>query len=276
MVGPTRDWIVRQLSLGEFSTVCEVWRKSAGMALKIAMVAFVLSVLAHVGLAAVGLLPFALKDGLLVNTIVAPPIGFFVALFAYAVVGLAIFDLGVSREELQRISSTDVLSGLANRRAFQDAYTDRLEDRVMILFDIDRFKDINDTYGHAAGDMVIARVGAALRKIFDSDCLVARIGGEEYGVLCWKRSIEEVHALAETARRAVAELKFSVSGQAFTATVSGGLAAAPADLSFGAAFSLADKALYAAKAEGRNCFAGGEARAAAHNAATSSAAQLRA
>jgi len=252
MVGVTRNWIVRQLMLGEFGSYREVCRKSVWVALKVSVLAYGLNLGAHFLMYGFGLLPYSLGAALIVATLLTPPITFILSVTAYLAVGFAIHDLGVSRRELERLSRTDMLSGLANRRAFQDAFDACERDKSMVVFDIDSFKAINDGHGHSTGDTAIAEVAKELSAVFGERSLCARIGGEEFAVFSSDVPFAAFAALAETARIRIARLRISADAGDFGLTVSGGVARARAQEKFGESFSNADKALYAAKTGGRN------------------------
>jgi diguanylate cyclase (GGDEF)-like protein len=169
-----------------------------------------------------------------------------------------------ANEELERLSATDGLTGLANRRAFDQAFDvewrrGRRRGRALalILLDVDDFKGYNDTYGHAAGDRCLSRIGAALagvgRRPGD---LVARYGGEEFAVLLPGASLDGATAIAEIVRRRVRELVIPHAGSqvAPVVTVSLGVASTvphPAEHR-DVLFTLADQALYRAKRNGRD------------------------
>ena len=252
MTGMVRNWIVRQLMLGEFGSYQEVCRKSVWVALKVSVLAYGLNLGAHFLMYGFGLLPYSLGAALIVATLLTPPITFILSVTAYLAVGFAIHDLGVSRRELERLSRTDMLSGLANRRAFQDAFDACERDKAMVVFDIDRFKTINDSFGHSTGDTAIAEVANMLAAVFGDRSLVARIGGEEFAAFSSDMQFAEFAALAEIARVRIAGLRISAGMGDFGVTVSGGICQAWADQKFGDSFTCADKALYAAKTGGRN------------------------
>lgn len=259
-----REWIVDQLMFGEFASYRDVCRKSVWVGLKVSLVAYVLNLSAHFLLHAFGLMPYSLGSALVLATVLTPPITFVVSVAAYIAVGCAIHDLGVSRAEFERLSRTDMLSGLANRRAFLDRFDSCARDKAMLVIDLDRFKSVNDNYGHTTGDEVIVKVGKMLATVFDDRCLCARIGGEEFAVFCWDIPFGEFMALAEVARKRIAGMRIAARDEDFSVTVSGGLARALPHEHFGEVFSRADKALYAAKSGGRDrivpCYdAGGDA-----------------
>jgi diguanylate cyclase (GGDEF)-like protein len=126
----------------------------------------------------------------------------------------------------------------------------------LILVDIDRFKRINDRYGHAVGDEVLRRVGRMLREAVRGTDLCARLGGEEFGILMRVARKEDAPALAAKLCRRLAAARFSaeVDGAArdFRVTASFGVATG-AGVDVDALYREADTALYRAKASGRNC-----------------------
>lgn len=252
MVLATRNWIIRQLSLGEFASRRDVVRHAFWMSLKIAGLAYGLNLIAHFNLYAFDLLPYDLFPALVIATVLTPPVSFVVAMAAYSVVGFAIYDLAMSSQELSRLSRTDALSGLLNRRAFLDAFDTSRGETVLVLFDIDRFKTVNDTYGHAAGDDAIVAVARAIETSFGPGAVSARIGGEEFAVLCTNDSTETVMRHAEAARLAVRIGRIESAGHRFSVTVSAGIANSAGSRGFAEVFTEADRALYRAKADGRD------------------------
>jgi len=252
MENATSNWIVRQLTLGEFSSRRAVVWRSVWMAAKIAMLAYGLNICAHLLLVSLDLLPYDLFPALVIATVLTPPVSFVVAVFAYMVVGFAVYDLRVSRAELERISRIDMLSGLLNRRAFQKAFDDGRGEASLILFDIDRFKAVNDSFGHSIGDNVIAAVADVIRNTFDEDEICARIGGEEFAVLWAGTTVDAMAERAELARRRVEALELFAGDRSVRVTISGGMADLADGRDFNEIFSEADRALYVAKASGRN------------------------
>ncbi|WP_213981457.1 GGDEF domain-containing protein [Sphingomonas sp. dw_22] len=156
----------------------------------------------------------------------------------------------------QAASETDTLSGLANRRGF-DRQGQRLiaraaRDRLplsAILFDLDHFKGINDTYGHAMGDAVIASFGDLLRRSAPQSAVVGRIGGEEYAVLLQETVGQMAWLKAEAIRVA---LPATADAGLPRVTVSGGVAEWEPGESLADLMRRADRACYDAKGAGRN------------------------
>ncbi|CAN5910044.1 hypothetical protein BH11PSE8_BH11PSE8_00900 [soil metagenome] len=157
-------------------------------------------------------------------------------------------------------SERDPLTGLANRRHFHAAVTQadaELFDGTLLLIDIDDFKRVNDTHGHAAGDGVLVEVAQRLRAALREQDLLVRWGGEEFLVVVRGSNAAQVDVLAMRLLHAVADVPIAVLGRALTITVSVGYASfpvAPEGLAVSAerAIRLVDSALYLAKAHGRN------------------------
>jgi diguanylate cyclase (GGDEF)-like protein len=162
--------------------------------------------------------------------------------------------------DLVERASTDVLTGLFNRRHFvETAETewsrfDRYERPLsMMMIDIDLFKSINDRYGHDVGDQAIMHVAALCRDGKRASDVVARIGGEEFGLLLPETSLESATIVAERLRARVADTPLMVAGAPIRLTVSIGVAEADNRTGdFAALMKDADAALYRAKQEGRN------------------------
>jgi diguanylate cyclase (GGDEF)-like protein len=163
---------------------------------------------------------------------------------------------------LAALSVTDPLTGLANRRGFEAKAhaaiaTCRRQGQPLALlaFDLDRFKRINDGWGHAAGDVVLAGAARAMAGQLRAGDVLGRLGGEEFAALLPATTPEEAAGLAERLRLAVrAEVPHPEGGGALT-TVSIGVAAlgpGEAAESLAAALAASDAALYAAKEKGRD------------------------
>jgi diguanylate cyclase len=155
---------------------------------------------------------------------------------------------------------TDLLTGLANRRAFDEELSKRLAllqrqgvPLGVMLVDVDHFKSVNDRYGHAAGDLVLKRVAEALDRAARETDLVARYGGEEFGVAVAGATLEEFGKAADRLRRAVQALEVRTEQGIITPTVSCGITQVQPAEQLAATLERADEALYAAKRGGRNC-----------------------
>lgn len=163
-------------------------------------------------------------------------------------------------QQLAYQATHDPLTKLPNRRAFEQALEDavsasrRASDASVLCFlDLDRFKIVNDTAGHAAGDAMLARIAELIRHRVRSGDLLCRIGGDEFGLILRGCSLDEARHVAEGLIHAVANDRFEWGGQTFTVGVSIGLVALDGHLtSSGDALVAADLACYTAKRKGRN------------------------
>jgi diguanylate cyclase (GGDEF)-like protein len=155
-------------------------------------------------------------------------------------------------------AATDGLTGLPNQRAVHEtlkrmvAQAGRtVEPLALVLFDLDRFKQINDTFGHSRGDDVLAAVGDAAAHAVRTSDFVGRLGGEEFAVMLPGTDREGARKVAENLREAIAAL--AVTGIERQITASFGVAVLPEDAPEAQAIlRAADRALYQAKANGRD------------------------
>ena len=161
--------------------------------------------------------------------------------------------------ELRRQADDDNLSGLLNRRGFEAQSGDTLrrcmkDDRPVALMvaDLDQFKSINDNYGHAVGDAIIAAFGAHARRIGPADMIAGRIGGEEFALLVPGAGIEAARQFAEAIRAGLAAACTDRIPAKLCPTVSIGIAIGAPGTDLAALMADADQALYEAKRTGRN------------------------
>jgi len=171
-------------------------------------------------------------------------------------------EIELKNRELERLSISDGLTGLFNHRhihallneEFERA--DRTGERLTVaMFDLDRFKTVNDTHGHQAGDRVLEQMADILRESAREIDRLGRYGGEEFMVLLPDTSIDDAEVFVERVRREVARRPFNIGGDdPLRMTISAGVAAYPhADVASPETLvRLADEALYAAKSTGRN------------------------
>ena len=176
---------------------------------------------------------------------------------------LALFwiDVRIMQAELSRVAHTDALTGLPNRRAIvarfegEAARARRRNERLALaVFDLDRFKEVNDAYGHAFGDEVLKAAAAAFASAKRNEDVLARIGGEEFlVVLASCESMDGALQAAERMREAVARIELRAGDESLRITTSGGVALYPDEGGdWDSLFSVADRRLYAAKGAGRN------------------------
>lgn len=162
--------------------------------------------------------------------------------------------------KLERLATTDVLTGLPNRRRFFDVARVWIaregvagRPSAWLILDIDEFKVVNDRYGHDAGDRVLRAVGASLLEQLRPDDLVARMGGEEFAVFLPDTGAAAGVSVAERLRAAIAGLRTPANDGVIAVTTSIGVCAAPGgDLDIDEALAAADDALYRAKRAGRD------------------------
>lgn len=162
--------------------------------------------------------------------------------------------------ELLRLANIDNLTGLSNRRIILEAGQRELEQyqryhRPLSLFilDIDHFKQVNDTYGHAAGDQVLIKLAEVSKKVLRATDMCGRLGGEEFIGLLPETPADQAYSVAERLRETLAETPVATPVGEIRVTVSIGIATAiPDDRSIDALIRAADEAMYEAKAAGRN------------------------
>jgi diguanylate cyclase (GGDEF)-like protein len=170
------------------------------------------------------------------------------------------------QEKLILLATIDSLSGLYNRAEFMNlakrefAWAKRNNEELsLLIMDLDNFKIINDTFGHAAGDEIIREIGSIIMKSFRKTDIAGRIGGEEFAVVLKNASLEEAKKIAEKFRETVAKRKVVYREQEISFMVSIGVAAIRGNTDdindIEDILKMADDALYKAKAKGRNCVA---------------------
>ncbi|MGO4563770.1 GGDEF domain-containing protein [Rhizobium sp. 2YAF20] len=247
-----KKWISLQAELGNFHRRESVYVFS----LKMSFLAVILSLLMLAALIPalrlLGLLPLPLTDAIRYGVLLSWLLGGVVSGALALLSGSAIHDLSLSRAEFERLSRTDALSGLLNRRAFTEALDGVEENASLVIFDLDRFKAINDQHGHASGDAVIVAISRMLADIFDGKNLVARLGGEEFAVIVCGGSVEDRLARIEEVKALVAESVIPIDSGEVRITISAGIADIWPGRKKEAVYGAADKALYLAKALGRN------------------------
>ncbi|MBK7814067.1 MAG: HDOD domain-containing protein [Rhodocyclaceae bacterium] len=169
-------------------------------------------------------------------------------------------ELAISNRKLEHYAMTDLLTGLPNRRAGMDVLGQAWSGAsrsghglAVMMIDIDRFKGINDTHGHAVGDKVLTRVGKLIRASARRDDHVSRIGGEEFLVICHNADLQAVLHAAERLRQKVGSEVIEADGVGLKTSISIGVASKKDGMTNAdALIAAADRALYAAKQNGRD------------------------
>jgi len=190
------------------------------------------------------------------------------ALFAIAqiVVSVActmsLFWIEVRKMEatLTRVAHSDVLTDLPNRRAIMARFREEVaraarqrQPLAMLVFDVDHFKQVNDTHGHLAGDEMLKKIAATLAAGKRSEDVLGRIGGEEFMLLLTHHSADNALHLAERLREHVAAATLDFEGKTLSVTISGGIAVYAEDgEDWDQLYAQADRRLYESKRNGRN------------------------
>ncbi|MBS1169170.1 MAG: hypothetical protein H6R01_88 [Burkholderiaceae bacterium] len=171
------------------------------------------------------------------------------------------------QQKLEAMAMTDTLSGLSNRRHFIECAAHEIERArrysrplALVMFDIDHFKNINDSYGHQCGDEVIKSIGHTLRAGLREQDIISRIGGEEFAILMPETSGEKAIEAAERLRELQQSARTTCADDVeIGCTASFGVTELNAgDASIYDMLPRADKAMYAAKNAGRNCVVSAE------------------
>ena len=183
--------------------------------------------------------------------------------FGKPVVMVAINDISARKkmeEELQRLATTDTLTGILNRRQFfilaeQEVERSRRYGRTLalLLYDIDHFKQVNDTFGHQAGDVVLRELAKLVHEQLRRNDIEGRVGGEEFAVLLPETTISEAVVLAERIRGIIESFAINIGETSLHITASFGVTAVKEnDVALDSIYKRADSALYEAKNAGRN------------------------
>ncbi|WP_420226108.1 GGDEF domain-containing protein [Pigmentiphaga litoralis] len=235
-------WRVR----GEVRTLRQVRLRTLVGTLGVVAIADLVDLIANLIFA-----PWQIVRSAIQTTLIAGTLGGYV-IYTHARANLRLYEM---KTYLALLSTTDPLTGLLNRRAFFDrarAVAESRQPHMLVLVDIDRFKTVNDRFGHPAGDAVIQGVSRLMKAHFHADAPLARIGGEEFSAMLLTGTLDEVRASADAFCAAVANEPFQEGGMNFQVTVSVGLAPFAPDRTADEVYALADVQLYRAKQEGGN------------------------
>lgn len=166
-------------------------------------------------------------------------------------------ELERDNEKIEELSRTDVLTGLANHRHFMDYFEKMISQArrhsnplAVAILDLDKFKEVNDTYGHHAGDEVLSAVGDLLNEETRGEDMAARVGGEEFAVLLTRTGGEEAFSHAEGIRNRITELGLESVSRDVSASI--GISTMTSGDDPEHIMKRADRALYEAKEGGRD------------------------
>ena len=183
-----------------------------------------------------------------------------------AIVGVAtdVTERRLREQQVARLASCDQLTGLLNRRSFEEALirqVNRIQSEepgtrsvegALLLIDLDKFKSVNDTAGHLAGDQMLIGVGRAISQVVRPGEVVARFGGDEFAVLVARTGADGARAAAERIRRQIAALELTIGGHRHQTTATVGGAVIDGSLDAAEVLAVADVALHTAKEISRN------------------------
>ena len=170
----------------------------------------------------------------------------------------------VNNASLLEISSTDMTTHLKFKYYFFNVLSDRLEEALasdvpvsVLMFDIDFFKSVNDSFGHACGDYILEKVAYIIKKSIRSRDLASRYGGEEFTIMLNKTTSENAVKVAERIRRNIEQYDFTYNNKHLRITLSGGVTTFSTEKNPAKSANIlvdqADRALYFSKEHGRNC-----------------------
>lgn len=169
-------------------------------------------------------------------------------------------DLETAQIELERLATTDYLTGLRNNRAFfERAATEVVRSQrhalplSLVVFDVDHFKTVNDTFGHPGGDRMLRELAAVCASMTRQNDMIARLGGEEFGLLLTHADIKAAGQAAENFREAIERVIVEHDAENIFVTASFGVAELRHDDTLEGFLARADSCLYQAKDAGRNC-----------------------
>lgn len=164
--------------------------------------------------------------------------------------------LQILMEELRELATTDSLTKLYNRRYFLDKINDLVKSETtfsLILFDVDSFKSVNDTYGHNAGDLVLTSLSRIFKLILREEDIISRWGGEEFMICLPEIEVEKAYKVAEKLRIEVSKFQFKYEESIFNSSITGGIAQYDIKLPLDKNITKIDSALYTGKSAGKNC-----------------------
>lgn len=193
------------------------------------------------------------KNNFIIPLLIAPPFFFYLL--------SKLRQLAIAHEQLMVIASTDGLTACLNRVAFTtlvDAYLERVDrqerrrEGALLLMDVDHFKNVNDSFGHDAGDEALRLIAHSVRSTLREVDLFGRMGGEEFSVFLPGIPPDRTFVVAERIREAVRSTDFRPQGASYNLSISIGAVSYGRATTFSELYKQADKELYEAKSKGRN------------------------
>lgn len=263
LVSALMAWVLLRLAAEEQHAIGSEFGRARGWVLALPPLLVGLALAARAALAIASASPAAalpLDASTEFNTLLLFGVVVVSTLFQFTLLGAVMLQLVT---KLRHLSRHDPLTGLLNRRAWAQALTlERLQLRRrprplgLLMVDIVHFKMLNDRLGHAAGDAALCAVAATLQSVARATDVVARLGGEEFGMLLTDTDVQGVALAAKRVRAAIARLPFTHEDRELPMTVSVGAAVLTAEaasrVEADTLLALADRALYRAKGAGRN------------------------
>lgn len=162
--------------------------------------------------------------------------------------------------KLKYLSQTDELTGINNRRMFFNEAnklfnlsSQTQKNLTVLMIDIDNFKTINDTYGHAAGDEILKHFSSKVNELLNGKYVFGRLGGEEFAIVYYDLGENEAYELSEKIRKSIEEDSLVYQGHKIKYTISSGFAKKKDETNLDFTLHEADKLLYSAKTNGKNC-----------------------
>ena len=201
----------------------------------------------------------AVPDLMIASAVETYYLGAYVLAVLLLSIGAVLMATDRVRTELEHMATHDGLTGTLNRRAILDRCEEEHERSLrygqpfaLMMVDLDHFKAVNDTHGHAAGDRVLRALSHMLQQRLRKTDLVGRYGGEEFAVVLPGATAEAAQRILDDIRQSFRELDFVFGGATIRCTFSAGVADFPAHREVERLVPAADEALYAAKREGRD------------------------
>lgn len=169
-------------------------------------------------------------------------------------------NLDEINKELYKNANIDYLTGIKNRRSYFSEASDLLKESILkdysfyvLMIDIDNFKKINDSYGHATGDKILIHFCNIVNTLLNKEDLFARVGGEEFCITFYNKDLSQVIEICEKIRESCSKSELNLNSQKINFTISMGLSPRSNLNEIDKILHNADESLYIAKTSGKNC-----------------------